>query len=244
MIIMKMRNNSILIRLGSFSQPTQQSLMRAVSDDHNMNMIKDLNLYHFQPGEESRTIRILIISALWHISTALANLLTGYILQVAFAVKFNPWSLSLSSTVSPWGGFFLSLILILCISTPNSWGWWQYLPAAASWPFSMSSSLWRRSAALQYSLMPGMKASIQRPSFYIWLICILILINNGKAWCDDSKTSHQILLCGSKVYIFNENKTICYHLQQYVSIKTHCRRNKEEKFGPGTFSHWKVSLTG
>ena len=92
MIIMKMRNNSILIRLGSFSQPTQQSLMRAVSDDHNMNMIKDLNLYHFQPGEESRTIRILIISALWHISTALANLLTGYILQVAFAVKFNPWS--------------------------------------------------------------------------------------------------------------------------------------------------------
>ena len=103
MIIMKMRNNSILIRLGSFSQPTQQSLMRAVSDDHNMKMIKDLNLYPFQPGEESRTIRILIISALWHISTALANLLTGYILQVAFAVKFNPWSLSLSSTVSPWG---------------------------------------------------------------------------------------------------------------------------------------------
>ena len=40
-------------------------------------------LYHFQPGEESRTIRILIISALWHISTALANLLTGYILQVS-----------------------------------------------------------------------------------------------------------------------------------------------------------------
>ena len=31
-----------------------------------------------------RTIRILIISALWHISTALANLLTGYILQVIF----------------------------------------------------------------------------------------------------------------------------------------------------------------
>ena len=87
---MKTRNYSILIRLDSFSQPTQQSLMRAVSDDHNMKMIKDLNLYHFQPGEESRTIRILIISALWHISTALANLLTGYILQVAFAVKFNP----------------------------------------------------------------------------------------------------------------------------------------------------------
>ena len=34
-------------------------------------------------GEETRTIRILIISALWHISTALANLLTGYILQVS-----------------------------------------------------------------------------------------------------------------------------------------------------------------
>ena len=45
-------------------------------------------------------------------------------------------------------------------------------------------------------------------------------------------------------HIFNENKTICYHLQQYVSIKTHCRRNKAEKFGPGTFSPWKVSLTG
>ena len=108
MIIMKMRNNSILIRLGSFSQPTQQSLMRAVSDDHNIwkwskIWIREMILYHFQPGEESRTIRILIISALWHISTALANLLTGYILQVAFAVKFNPWSLSLSSTVSPWG---------------------------------------------------------------------------------------------------------------------------------------------
>ena len=54
--------------------------------------IREMILYHFQPGEESRTIRILIISALWHISTALANLLTGYILQVAFAVKFNPWS--------------------------------------------------------------------------------------------------------------------------------------------------------
>jgi len=34
-----------------------------------------------ESGEETRTIRILIISALWHISTALANLLTGYILQ-------------------------------------------------------------------------------------------------------------------------------------------------------------------
>ena len=133
--------------------------------------IREMILYHFQPGEESRTIRILIISALWHISTALANLLTGYILQVAFAVKFNPWSWCLIlipfQYSKPLGMIFLSLILILCISTPNSWGWWQYLPAAASWPFSMSSSLWRRSAALQYSLMPGMKASIRRLSFYI-----------------------------------------------------------------------------
>ena len=32
--------------------------------------------------EETRTIRILIISALWHIGTGLANLVTGYILQV------------------------------------------------------------------------------------------------------------------------------------------------------------------
>ena len=32
--------------------------------------------------DETRTIRILIISALWHIGTGLANFVTGYILQV------------------------------------------------------------------------------------------------------------------------------------------------------------------
>ena len=30
----------------------------------------------------NKSLRILIIAGLWHIATALANLLTGYILQV------------------------------------------------------------------------------------------------------------------------------------------------------------------
>ena len=47
-----------------------------------MMIIIKILLYHDDQGEDTRTIRILIISALWHISTALANLLTGYILQV------------------------------------------------------------------------------------------------------------------------------------------------------------------
>ena len=39
--------------------------------------------------EETRTIRILIISALWHIGTGLANFVTGYILQVGIRKCFS-----------------------------------------------------------------------------------------------------------------------------------------------------------
>ena len=40
-----------------------------------------------------KSLRILIIAGLWHIATALANLLTGYILQVKsiFSIKKKPY---------------------------------------------------------------------------------------------------------------------------------------------------------
>ena len=48
--------------------------------------------------DETRTIRILIISALWHIGTGLANFVTGYILQVV--IRNSP-VVSITYSISP-----------------------------------------------------------------------------------------------------------------------------------------------
>ena len=81
-----------------------------------------------------KSLRILIIAGLWHIATALANLLTGYILQVKGIFKRKPC-------------FCTTAILISSI-----WAWsesWRRLRSASCSPSSTRSSScegssWRR----------------------------------------------------------------------------------------------------